>query len=419
MNYFPSNTALTEPADLLLAEIALRIQLSPTQHDLAVQRYEAIHNWLERPGSLVAGRIVRLYPQGSMSIGATIFSNTDDEDYDIDVIVELDAPADMPPQEILDALYYSVKGEKGSRYYHMTERRTRCVTIHCADMHLDLTPMVLVPEREALTSWVYHHKPDAPKEPTYRTLANPFGFANWYQENTPLDHAFTEAFTGLARSMAGYEAFAKADAEPVPDHEPIVHKSKALVVHQLTKRWRNKQFEGRAGRRPPSPLLARLNADTANQTETLSEELELQAHHLLARFRQAHGLGQILTVLNPTCPDDNFSDRWPGTLDAQAQFIHDLTNFAAKATRLRQEDCGLPEMRQILADLFGEKATGGAFDAFNEALGRTVRSGHTVTDQSGRLDFGRSGIAAVAPTVLSTSKANAAPKHTFYGGNWD
>jgi hypothetical protein len=198
MNVIHRQPALTDAADILLADVALRIQLSPSQYDIAVSRYQTIAKWLERSGSSLAGLVTRLYPQGSMSIGATISSSMDSEDYDIDIMVELELSADTPPQIVLDLLFQTVRGEPGSRYYDATERRTRCVTVHYADMHLDLTPAILVPERQALTSWIFHHKASATNEPTYRALANPYGFSEWYQEATPLDHAFAEAFAGLA-----------------------------------------------------------------------------------------------------------------------------------------------------------------------------------------------------------------------------
>jgi glutathione S-transferase len=36
--------------DVFLAGVAVRIQLTPTDHQLAVDHYEAIHAWIERVG---------------------------------------------------------------------------------------------------------------------------------------------------------------------------------------------------------------------------------------------------------------------------------------------------------------------------------------------------------------------------------
>ena len=73
MNYSPRWREAGKLAliDELLVDIAVRIQLTPTHHDDAVDHYRAINNHLDRDGSPLRGRVVRFYPQGSMAIGAT------------------------------------------------------------------------------------------------------------------------------------------------------------------------------------------------------------------------------------------------------------------------------------------------------------------------------------------------------------
>lgn len=51
-----------EPLDALLADIAIRIQLSQTAYRKAVQRYEALSDWIEREGSPLAQRVELSYP---------------------------------------------------------------------------------------------------------------------------------------------------------------------------------------------------------------------------------------------------------------------------------------------------------------------------------------------------------------------
>ena len=74
------------PLDVMLAEIALRIQLSPTDHGKAVDRYETVSQWIDRPDSPLHGRVQLTYPQGSMAIGATIARDSERDEYDIDAM---------------------------------------------------------------------------------------------------------------------------------------------------------------------------------------------------------------------------------------------------------------------------------------------------------------------------------------------
>ena len=84
------------------------------------------------------------------------------------------------------------------------------------------------------------------------------------------------------------------------------------------KRWRNVRYDRRAGRRPPSVMMAKLIADAANSTETLSAELLHQAQAMLDIFRRWQRAGLLIQVVNPACPEDILTDRWPGSLRSRA-----------------------------------------------------------------------------------------------------
>ena len=116
---------LLEPADALLADIAIRIQLRPTAYAEAVQRYGSIKDWIERDVSPLYGLVELFYPQGSMATRSTIASKLRTDEFDLDIIAALLLDPDMLPGDVLDQLYLAIRGEHGSRYYEMTERRTR------------------------------------------------------------------------------------------------------------------------------------------------------------------------------------------------------------------------------------------------------------------------------------------------------
>lgn len=402
---------LADSTDALLADVAIRVQLSRTDYNKAVSRYRTINDWIERDGSPLKDRVELFYPQGSMAIGATIASKLKTDEFDIDVIAQLDLPGYVPPRQPLDLLYEAIHGEPGSRYYGMANRRTRCVTVNYSDnMHLDVTPVVRMwgtPERQ---SWIFHHRPETPWEPGRSLVANPYGFAEWFKDNTPPDHAFADIFEERARQYENLVMLEKAASDPVPSQEPLFRKSKAVVVLQLLKRWRNVQYDSRQGRRPPSIMIAKLVADAANQTERLTDELLRQACHAMSVFRQAHDQGRLVHVVNPMCVDDLLTDRWPGSLQAQALFIRDLEDLVRKAERLAA-GCDLEEMQQIMVSLFGESPARDAVRTFNERNGNAIGGGGSRYDsRMGRLVI-PSAVAASSAPVL----ARPTPGHTFYG----
>ena len=76
---------LAHPLDAILADIAVNIQLPPSLFEKATGRYEAVRDYAQRDGSPLRGRILRFYPQGSMSIDATISNRGTDDEYDLDM----------------------------------------------------------------------------------------------------------------------------------------------------------------------------------------------------------------------------------------------------------------------------------------------------------------------------------------------
>ena len=243
-------------------------------------------------------------------------------------------------------------------------------------------------------------------------VANPYGFARWFKAVTPVDYEFAEVFDERARE---YErlALAKADTEDMPDQEPLHRKSKAVIVHQLMKRWRNMRYDQREARRPPSAMMAKLTADAANSTDTLSEELLHQARAMRDELKRWHAARLLIHVVNPACAEDVLTDRWPGSLREQAVFLADLDDLVAKAERL-VVGCSLEEMREIMADLFGEVPADHAFKAFNERMGAAIRDGRSrYTPGSGRLSLPASGI--VTGIAATPSVIRAAPRNTFFG----
>ena len=412
MNTKINPSYLTEPTDILLADIAIRIQLSRTDYDKAVERYETINDWIERDGSPLKDGVELFYPQGSMAIGATIASKLKTDEFDIDVVAQLDLSSDVSPNVPLDLLFEAIRGEPGSRYYEMTKRRTRCVTVdYSDDMHIDVTPVIRrwgTPERE---SWIFHDRPEAPQEPGKKLIANPFGFAEWFMVNTPSDQDFSDIFEKRASEHERMVLLA-ADSDPVPQQEPPFKKSKAVIVLQLLKRWRNVQYDERSGRQPPSILIAKLVADAANHTDQLSEELLHQAKHMMLVFQKYHNEGKRIHIVNPVCNQDVLTDRWPETLQDQAIFICDLEILVAHVEKL-VSGCDLEEMQKIMVELFGEAPTTDAFQAFNKRVGNQVSTGQSQHRSSTGSLVLPAGIAGTANPTSSGPRTT--PKHTFYG----
>lgn len=394
--------------DVLLVDVVRQIQLSPTNHALATKRFRTIGAWLEREGSPLRGLVDLLYPQGSMAICATISAKLDNDEFDIDIMVQLSALLrELGPCAVLDLLFLAVNGEPGSFNHGKVIRRTRCITVPYAGMHLDLTPAIFIPGTAPRTSTIFHAKLERPRHEDRRIIANPWGMAEWFMEVTPVA---PDRWDTLAKA---------AQTEPVPDQPNLFERSLPLMALQLLKRWRNKRYDGREGRRLPSVLLTCLvgeeseRALTAGRVRTsLYDELMAQTAAMLGEFGHLQAQRQLIRRTNPRCEADIITDRWPVTPAAQDVFVRDLRDLHAKLVRFGGP-IGLDEKQEILSDLFGERAALHALEELRKRIGVDAGS-------SGVLHAPRSAAILSGGLAGSTAAARAqaiqAPRHTSFGG---
>jgi hypothetical protein len=411
MNYsdrFLREIANYSPLDVMLADIAVRIQLSPMDYQRAVEHYQAINEWIDREGSPLHGLVEEFYAQGGFAIGATVARHATDDEFDIDVMAQLTLPAEVDPEIPLYLLDKAIRGERGSRYYDKADRKTRCSTVYYTGMHLDVTPNVRVIQRVEKTAFIFHSKPSDPSE-RKQLLANPFGLAQWFLAKTPPDEAFAEFFEKRSLDYDRMRLLAKADAAPLPQQMPAYRKSRAVIALQLIKRWRNLAYDRRHKRlrRPPSVLLAYYVAEHANSTRTLADELIHQVERVIARLQAAEQRRETVREFNPTCREDELTDRWPCDVAEQRIFTNELRAFAVQLQGLRQ---GVPlaEMQRILEGLFGERP---ARDAV-----RNYMAQHVSDNDAGKgFHILRTGSVPALGSTAAPSIARATPRSSPFG----
>lgn len=398
-------------AEQMLAAVAIKIELPPSMHALLADRKAAIEKHLERDGSPLKGKVRLFYQQGSVAIGATIRAKFRFEGFDIDIIVELITPG-LTPWQALELLYQAMRGDPGSRYYDMTERQTRCVTVHYSDgMHLDLSPSELINEFDPRRSFIYHSKPEEPRSSDRKVLTNSFGFADEYNATCPVDLSFQQEYARRAlRADRGLIAMQKdAQALPVPEHSTVVGgKSAVTVAQMLIKRNRNIRWAKRIGRTPASAIVAALSLEVAEPGRTIGQNLQVIAQHILGRLLRAKRDGELIHVENPRCRGEIFTDRWPENKSAQDTMIADMRLFLDQLAVLLDDGRSLRERRDTLKAMFGEDVGQSVVDDLERDIGEAIRSG--------RHGFGALGGLTVSPT---TAKAKPAVKpSTFYGTRW-
>lgn len=352
---FPDRTALL--LDELLLDLATAIELSDHDREVAENRYRRLKIHLERPSSplrehLLAGGSL-IYAQGSMAIGATIVSGTDDDRFDVDALVEMKVPADWSDDEVLDQFLEALKGFPG---VIKIVRCTRCVQLQFAFMHMDVTILDPAAEPRPLRVGEIFHSPDEGE--AYRVPSNPFGFASWYRASVGEGaREFQEALRQRRRDLAIDRIpdvlVEKAEQEDLPSGVPPRLDAQQVVALKLMKRFLNLRYANRVLKRPPSIYLTKISSTCGYDDQGLTAQLERYAAALEEAMAAAEVANAGPDECNPMYKEDRLNDRWPLTQADRRVLREDMAFLQQALAQARQAD--LKDVSKILAGLFGER----------------------------------------------------------------
>lgn len=410
----PEFDPLGHPIDILLADIAVNIQLPPGLHEKATGRYEAVRTHAERTGSPLAGHILRFYPQGSMLIDATISTRGTDDEYDLDIVAELNLDPHIAPSTPLDLLWSALKDYPVQQVI----RQTRCVTLRYADhMHVDLTPAARLPISNERESHIFHAKSEEHAGRHCHVPMNAWGFGTWYTARTPLEYRLAKAMNRRLLEAYGMEIAADAEVDEVPAQAPITFKNTATVALQLLKRFRNVQYAASTGRIPPSVMLSCFAGHAATPHISLSDMVIRIARAIAREIWSASRLGKKLSVVNPVYHRDTFTDRWPETIDQQNEFAEHLTALADGLEECKRRDAPLEDLQRWLREQFGDLVVSRSVRQFNERAGRAIRDARQGYRPSGQVYIPSKPaiITGVGAATATRPAAAAARPHTFMG----
>jgi hypothetical protein len=400
-----------DPVDRLLAEIAFSIQLPPSLHRKAVDRYEAVRNHLESTSSVFKDQIEHFYPQGSMSIDATISTKGTDDEFDLDIVAQLGGQFRfMSPLQILIELEKALKGYRGLKVV----RQTRCVTLYYQDgMHLDISPSI----REAGTlerqSHICHAKGPVFSLDDHMVPMNAYGFAEHYRDRTPIEQRVVDSFSKRWEVLHGGKYRADADVDEVPEPTEFVVKNTATLALQIHKRFRNIQFASYDGRIVPSILMSYFAAAAARPNTSLTDMVIRQASFMITEIENASLYGRLINVCNPCHDLDVFTDRWPENIGQQNDYARKLKVLVTGLEELKRGQMAPPRMMEWMRDQFGSQVVTRAADSIASEIGHSIKSSSQHYARSGKLIVPS---AAATAAIVDTSKAVAAGRdHTFFG----
>jgi hypothetical protein len=323
-----------EAKNAIFDRVADALDIPPSLHKKAVNRYNSVGKWLEGiaiqdlfkgssdkpPQSITA----EVYAQGSFALGTVVkpWVNNEEKDYDIDLVynVKLDVGTKLP-KSLKQAVGNRLK--ENENYKRMLrEEGKRCWTLDynesgSIEFHMDILPAF----DEIKPFIVYEiditHRN---KDFGYEWLnSNPKRYIEWFKEKNK--SAFDRISSYQRNKIFSACESLYASVKEVPDN---LIKTPLQKTIQILKRHRDVMFSslGKEDIKPISMIITTLSAYAYENESTTYEALVniveafasyegksldrgIIKRNLIARTQDGKWV-----IKNPVCPNENFADRW-------------------------------------------------------------------------------------------------------------
>ena len=341
----------------LLDDLAQSLEIPAHRYESAERSYQSVGRWLDRPGSLFANVGVTVYAQGSFRLGTVVHPLHAEEDYDLDVVCEVDLNKSMLSQaELKRRLGVEVTAYAKAHGMSKPVEARRCWTLNYADeaqFHMDILPSLPDGARQrylveaaglnangmeqALAITCIH-------DLAYRVISadwpgsNPKGYADWFRARMKV------VFDARRQAIALREA--RASVEDIPEYRVKTPLQSAI---QILKRHRDVRFEEEPEIRPISIIITTLAAHAYGQETTIAGALYgiLNRMHLHVHDREG-----VSWIANPADPRENFADKWEEVEEKKTAFF-DWLQMAREDFELAAGSASAEQFIEALAPRMG------------------------------------------------------------------
>lgn len=358
-----------------LENLADNIDISETRYKEAEGHYMAIGQWLGKEDSPLAPYNPEIYPQGSFRLGTVVKPISDQDEYDIDLVCQLE----LSKQEVVQRELKQMVGDRlkeNKMYEQMLDKKEgrRCWTIQYADgaqFHMDILPSIPedlnfigsleragIPDAWAKhaicltdnTFWNYDlYDDDWPR-------SNPRGYAEWFKERMKVQ--YEERRKMMAASM-------RAGIEDVPEY---LIKTPLQRSIQLLKRHRDITFKDDPDDQPISIIITTIAALAYNNQADLYEALTFIVKEMPTYIKRVNGVVQIL---NPVNPNENFADKWQEKPEKEIKFRTWILRVQSDLDAMLREE-NIYKVSERLKGAFGALAVSKAFSFVDNANASTL-----------------------------------------------
>lgn len=315
-----------------------RLDISPTNYQLAVDRYKSVGRSIEEYLKKEYGLEAHIYPQGSFKIGTVIHPADRDDGYDIDLVCEVQqSKYRITPKQLKEMIGQALKSN--TMYKDMIDKEgRRCWTILYKEQngikfHIDVLPSV--PEKidiieDTTIATTTRIKENNVIKGYEWDSTNPIAYALWFENINKKSYESVERRYRSLLFENNKNLYASIDDVP----KELV-KTKLQKIIQLLKRHRDIRFLNSKlkNAKPMSMIITTLVSEVYQYINIESEDIlttikkiisELSQYKILRENEAFVSRGLIKRIngewkiKNPVA-DENLADRWHENNDEKAK----------------------------------------------------------------------------------------------------
>ncbi len=341
--------------DITLEKMVELLDIPPSYYQKAAERYKSLGEWLHRKESKVSSFSPEIYPQGSFRYGTVIRPLLPHEEYDLDLVCQIDRQkSGITQQRLKNLLGDEIKEyAKANAFKETAEEKPRCWRLNYADdvsFHMDILPCIPedvefvntlvrigVPIKLAATAVAITDK----RHINYGVISlnwptsNPRGVASWFE-----DRARPAALSQIEK-LAKSRVYASIDEVPSYAWKTPLQRS-----IQLLKRHRDEMFKNSPEWKPLSMIITTLAAHAYEGETDLGQALTNIINKMPQYVRASKP-----RIPNPVNPGEDFADRWAKDPRYEQNFRLWHTQVKADNDSLRNL-VEVPEINRVLKKKF-------------------------------------------------------------------
>ena len=390
------NKEQTKQMSSLMNLMSNELDISETLYLKAKEHYEAVGKWLST-AKILNDIDIDIYTQGSFSLGTVIKPISNEDEYDIDLVCNLNIDKNLIKPTQLKELIGNRLKESGIYKPILGPEGSRCWKINYSDsekFHIDILPSITLTDRKILETmnrdydYTKHSIEFTDKStPSVWYPSNPKGYMKWFQNRMKT--------TYLQKQQLLMEKFAYASIDKVPKYKI---KTPLQRVIQLLKRHKDIMFKDDLENRPSSITITTLAALYYQNEENVPEAL----YNIIQQISSSNfSIYDNINIANPVNENENFADKLNKDSSRKSAFIKWINNVDELLSAIPGMQ-GLDKMAELLSESFGEHTVKKAYNNYGQNL-KVLRDNDNL--------FMKHSTGALTTSNNDSSKVK---KHTFY-----